>query len=340
MNSRAWLLGLLMASPVLAASSLLAQEITKYYGFCDASAAVALGPNHFVVGEDERNILFVFQRRNPNRVGEIDLLKYLGAKESDIEGAAKIGSRVYWIASHGRKKFNRQGATQDEMNGGVEDQSRWRFFATDLVPEKDGFIKESVLPYRNSLMNALISNPDVERLRLKEASEKAPEYEIGLNIEGLAATPEGHLLIALRNPRPNDNKAIILRMRNPAQVVESSAAPELTLEKELSLGNRGIRSLERIWDGSRYILIAGPHGDAKTDNEFSVYEWDGADKLTLLPEASKAVAGLNPEALFEIPGSNQIQILSDDGQLNVDGKECKDAPRKKRYFRSVTVSLR
>src|SRR5215203_2870652 len=84
-----------------------AAEVTTYRLMCDASAAVALGAKHFIVGNDERNTLRIYERGKPNPVGSVDLAKYLGTKpdkESDLEGAAKIGNRIFWISSHALKK--------------------------------------------------------------------------------------------------------------------------------------------------------------------------------------------------------------------------------------------
>jgi len=86
------------------ASAANAQEI--YRGMCDASAAVALGQGRFVVADDERDVLLVYKRGQPEGVASVDLVDYLGNRkpngknaEADIEGAAAIGQRIYWIAS-------------------------------------------------------------------------------------------------------------------------------------------------------------------------------------------------------------------------------------------------
>ena len=75
-----------------------------YRGPCDASAAVALDADHFVVAGDEDNTLRVYRRGRPEPVGEAPLAAFLasGNKESDLEAAAAVGQRIYWIASHGR----------------------------------------------------------------------------------------------------------------------------------------------------------------------------------------------------------------------------------------------
>jgi hypothetical protein len=98
--------------------------VMTYRGPCDASAAVALDTEHFVVAGDEDNILRVYRHGRPEPVGEAPLAAFLGTadKESDLEAAAAIGQRIYWIASHGR---NSKGKLRPD---------RQRFFATDIDP--------------------------------------------------------------------------------------------------------------------------------------------------------------------------------------------------------------
>ena len=94
---------------------------TRYEGLCDASAAVALDARHFVVADDEHNKLSVYRRGEAKRVGQVDL-KFLKAdKESDLEGAARVGKRIYWIASHARN------------SAGEPRPDRQRFFATEIA---------------------------------------------------------------------------------------------------------------------------------------------------------------------------------------------------------------
>lgn len=96
--------------------------ITVYWGSCDASAAVRVGAeSQFVTASDEDDILRLYDSRQPGLPSfSCDLTTFLepddSTKEPDIEGAARIGDRVYWITSHGRDK------------AGVEQE---RFFAHD-----------------------------------------------------------------------------------------------------------------------------------------------------------------------------------------------------------------
>ena len=152
----------------------------------------------------------------------------------------------------------------------------------------------------------------------------------GLNIEGLAATPAGKLLIGFRNPIPN-GASLIVPIENPAEVVNGQKA-KIGLPIELKLGGYGIRSIELV--GSGYLIVAGPPDDV---GNFALYRWSGksGDAATMLPGID--FKDLRPEALFAIPQTDMIQILSDDGGVQEAGIFCKDKPKSKQTFRSITL---
>jgi len=286
-----------------AAPPLAAQPATVYHGLCDASAAVALDALHFVVAGDEDNTLHIYRRGVPDAVAMLPLQAFLGTdKESDLEGAARIGNRIYWIASHGR---NASGKVRAD---------RYRFFATDI---DTGASTPGLKPAGSasaSLLEHMLSSTALKPLRLDEAARRAPEAEGGLNIEGLADTPEGGLLIGLRNPA----EALAGR---PA---DFGAALRLDLNK------RGVRSIERIGNG--YLLVAGPTADS---GSFALYRWGGPGDAApqLLPQRFDA---LRPEALIVWPDGT-VQLLSDDGGVESAGIACKDRPAAQQRFRSVEI---
>src|SRR5262249_47165299 len=147
----------------------------------------------FVVASDEINTLYVYRRGHADPVTVVELHKFLDTKkdkESDLEGAARIGNRVYWISSHGT---NSDGEQQDR---------RRRLFATDITSEAGGpSVKPVGSPYA-ALVADLISAPQLAAYDFATASTIPPKEPGGLNIEGLAATPDGRLLIGFRNPVP------------------------------------------------------------------------------------------------------------------------------------------
>jgi hypothetical protein len=314
--------GLVAALPAVVISALLmrstyAQPVDFFRGPCDASAAVALGPDGFVVANDEDNTLRIHRYGQPAPVASVPLAGFLdtGKREADIEGAAAIGSRIWWTASHSRNSKGR------------EQPSRHRIFATDIREGSPPTLTPVGKPYVD-LLRDLAEAPALAPYRLEAASRLATEADGGLNIEGLAATPDGGLLIGFRSPL-RDARALIVPLTNPAEIIDGKRA-RLGAPIELDLGGRGIRSMELI-DGA-YWIVAGPVADRGT---FAVYRWSGraAEAPVLMPKVS--IGDLRPEALFAIPASTRVRLLSDDGGVPVQGVECKDLPMSKQGFRSV-----
>ena len=297
-----------------------AQQTFTYRGMCDASAAVALGPDHFIVADDEVNTLQIYRRNREVAVGAVDLSAFLGTepdKESDLEGAAAIGARIYWISSHGRNK------------DGEEKKRRYQFFATDIHTGSTPTVVPVGASY-TGLLKDLLGAPGLAPYKLAAAAKLAPKAAGGLNIEGMAATPEGQLLIGFRSPLAG-NKALLLPLTNPSQLLLGKRA-NFGAPIELDLGGRGIRSIELV--GASYLIIAGPAGE---NGDFALYRWSGkvADQPLALHNA--ALNGLHPEALFAMPAARTIQILSDDGSARINGATCKDLHQSAQSFRSFIV---
>ncbi|WP_422001039.1 DUF3616 domain-containing protein [Reyranella sp.] len=313
-------------------AALAEDQPTVYRGACDGSAAVRLDKDHFVAANDDENSLRIYRFGNPAPLPSVvDLNDALKPdhkkgkfKEVDIEGAARIDDRIYWIASHGR------------TGKGKKDPSRHRFFATDVI--LSGPSAPSVLPAAQPYTDLLKHLIKLPKLDLDEASERAPEDEDGLNIEGLAAARNGGLLIGLRNPLPK-GKAIVIPFINPDAVLDRGAAPEFGNPEKLDLGGRGIRSIEFI--GDRYLIVAGPFDDG--DHDFAMYSWSG--KSGDQPQPARAVAvgpvrqellfSFKPEALFATADDKVAYLLSDDGTGAC--KDEKDPGR--RTFRGIAVRL-
>src|SRR4028118_890326 len=81
----------------------------QHQGICDASGAVAVDNDRFIVANDEDNHLRVY---SANKSGAplkiIDINDYFidnpRKKEVDIEAATELNGFIYWITSHGRNK--------------------------------------------------------------------------------------------------------------------------------------------------------------------------------------------------------------------------------------------
>ena len=292
----------------------------EYRGTCDASAAVALDADTFVVANDEDNALRIYRRGQALPIQTIDLNEFLdsGDKEADIEASAAIGNRIYWSTSHATNKK------------GKFRPAHHRIFATDIV--KQGGVMTVVPAGRaySGLLADLVNAPALRRYRLEEAAALPPKEFGGLNIEGMAATPEGKLLLGFRNPIP-DGKALIVPLENPAAII-SGANAVLGQSIELALGGLGIRSMERV--GNEYLIVAGPYDNR---SGFVLYKWSGAASEPPIPVPDVKFRDFHPEALFAIPGTDMIQILSDDGAKETDEGECKMLPESEQVFRSMIV---
>jgi hypothetical protein len=298
-----------------------AQPVSNYSGPCDASAAVSLDADHFVVGNDEHNTLFIYRRGQAQAIGSLNLSKFLNTgvdKEADIEGAAAVGQRIYWIASHGR---DAKGKARPD---------RHRFFATEVLPGNPPTLKMVGMPYTRLLHDMKVSAA-FKHYKLGAAVRLAAEADGGFNIEGLAATPKGTLLIGLRNPLPHQ-RALIIPLENPDEMITGKSA-RFGSPIELDLGRRGIRSIDLV--GSSYLIVAGPTADS---GSFALYRWSGRPNDAATPVTGINLGDLRPEALFAIQHTGQVQLLSDDGGVMIDGVECKKLPATRQTFRSLIIT--
>ncbi len=298
----------------------------QYPGMGDASGAVPAGTNLFIVANDEDNILRVYDRDTPGpalQTFDFDAFLRVTGKslEADLEAAARIGDRAFWIGSHGRNKVGKLRTNRD------------RLFATDIRVEGRRVSLTPVGQPYMALLDDLFADRRFGRFHLEEAARHPPKDEFALNIEGLAATPEGHLLIGFRNP-VYKGKALLVPLLNPNGVI-AGARSRFGEAILLNLGGLGVRDMA-LYQGL-YVIIAGP---ADGGNDFHLYQWRGGSAA---PEEIR-VKHLNryhPEALLIYPdrGLGEMQILSDDGTLpvhGVPGKEVRDQSLKS--FRAFWVA--
>ena len=284
------------------------EKASTHIGICDASAAVAVSANAFVVANDEKNHLHVYAKHKDGEAiqtfGKKELKNFLEIEEwgdeIDTEGAARVGDRIYWITSHGR---NKSAKFKDE---------RHRLFATRIAANSGEF--ELVVvgkPYHRLLKDMWIylknHHTDVHET-LIVAEPKAPKKG-GINIEGLAARPDGSLIIGFRSP-VRDQRAILIGIKNPDAVVDYGAIPIFSDPILLDLCGRGIRSIEYWHQKDSFLIVAGPIGNGSS---FQLWVWSGSAAATpkLLTEWTDEHRAA--EALFVYPLGNKVQILKDEG---------------------------
>lgn len=243
------------------------------------------------------------------------------AREADLEGAALLGERVFWIGSHGRNA------------SGELSPNRKRFFATDITATSSGLSISPAGIACETLLEQMIADPRLSTLGLRQGARLAPKAKGGLNIEGLASTPEGHLLIAFRNPVP-EGKALLVPLINPSAVITGARA-QFGRPLFLDLGGLGIRDIARHED--TYVIIAGPYNGK---GKFHIYCWEGHGSSPAEIPTSH-IDKFNPEAVVLYPGLgvSAMQILSDDGTQRSGDQRCKDIKDpSKRIFRSFWLT--
>jgi len=293
-------------------------EVTIFHGMSDASAGVFLDSERFVATDDEGNVLRVYSLSEPSRPAAVcDLSSFLKTTdknpEADIEGATLVGDRIYWITSHGRNK------------DGKERPNRYRFFATDIRRSgKD----VSLVPVGRPCMElvpALLEASFARPLGLDAATrlgadlqknrrEKLAPKDRGLNIEALAASPDGKVMyIGFRNPRPLDAATgrpmtLIVPMINYREVIERGIRPQFGEPVLWDLGGSGLRSMEYIEAHAAYFLISGPHDEG---SGFVQYRWSG-DTGERPSEVRRLSGDFAPEALMPAL-DGRLFLLSDDG---------------------------
>lgn len=287
-------------------------SITSHFGMCDASAAVPVESNLFVVANDEDNTLRIYKNEESGKaIYSQDLSSFLQINpkhpEVDIEGATLIKNRIYWITSHGANK------------DGKQRPNRHRFFATDIEAIDGKFgLKPIGIPFLG-LVKAFEDSAGLKNYDLGKAAKNAPESKNGLNIEGLTRTPQGNLLIGFRNPIP-EGKALLVPLENPQEVIAGNEKPKLGNPILLALDGLGIRSIEYSDASGAYFIIAGPYDD---NGSFQLYQWSGNPS-----EAPVLIKidfnGLHPEALVVYSKKKtRAKILSDDGSKSINGQNCK-----------------
>lgn len=319
-----------------------------YYEIADASAGVALDPNHFIAGGDETNRLCIYDVNDPGSrpIVDFNFTDYLNIDanipEADVEGATWFNNRIFWITSHGRSRTGKYWF------------SRYQFFATTVT----GVGPDAVITvdgnYTN-LVDDLIAYDSIYELGLAEAIgvidsninpdrilNLAPKID-GLNIEGLCTAADGNsIFIAFRNPRPdvNDvNNALIIQLNNPEEVVLSGQTADFAPPMLLDLDGFGIRSMEYSSTLGQYLIVAGSHKAGVDEPLQILYSYDMATGLLTTIDDFPIIT---PEAMFQFPDTNDIQLLSDDGVLMIETPEGpianKALPREQRTFRTQVVT--
>lgn len=328
-TTQAIVLGLFCSSGA-AAADYRTEIPVVFKGMCDASGAVPLSRDLFMVADDEENILRIYDASKGGfpvdaftlSTGVKNSMARSGkqspdlgiASELDLEAATTLDGLSFWLTSHAR---NKKGKVKPE---------RFQFFALSYNEARDQ-LELYGKPF-DSLLDTLIDQPELASFGLGKASQRAAEDEDAVNIEGMTARREGGVYIGFRNPVPA-GKALIITLENPKAVVQGEA-PRYGTPVTLDLQGLGIRGLS-FWKDA-YIIAAGEPGDG---TRTTLYSWQGGNsaphKMQLdMPD------DFNPEAFFSPDDRRQFMVLSDDGGVKTGKNSCKNLkdPRQ-RSFRGI-----
>jgi hypothetical protein len=327
------------------AASAMGRPGGKFHvGASDGSTAFALDSTWALVGDDEDQVIRLYPRdQSGPAVTLFNFTQFLNlvdledgsAREIDLEASTHVGNRIYWIGSHSHSSL---GATRT---------NRSRIFATDL----SGSGINSMLAYvgryehlRTDLLNWDAANghgrgSNYYGLVASAAEGVEPKAEdgSGFNIEGLCMAPgsTNTAYIAFRAPLvplTARSRALLVPVTNFAALAVSTGpagSARFGPPIELSLGCRGVRSIEGGPGGC--LIVAGPPGSSTeiAPHDFRLYTWSGqpADAAQL---RAADLTGMNPEAIVALPGppwsaQSQVQLVSDNGTTVFygDGKEAK-----------------
>lgn len=303
-----------------------AEKSLIYQGTSDASAAMAISKDMFIVADDENNTLRVYKTDTGGLpICSYDLTDSLDVKpqhpETDIEGATMIKDRIYWITSHGRNK-----------DGKIR-PNRYHFFATTVKVQNGNVTITPVGKPCKTLIHQLIKNENMHHLGLDKATrfneiltkkgrKKLAPKEKGLNIEALCASADGKTLyIGFRNPLPIDRNthrpnALVVPLKNAAEVIEKQDEPAFGEPILWDLKGLGIRSMEYSPFHKAYFIIAGPYDE---EAKFGLYRWSAniGTQPALVRQLKFEKDNFTPEALISFENSALFLLLSDDGSLAI-----------------------
>lgn len=308
------------------------QEL-QHEQICDASGAIAVGTHHFVVANDEDNLLRLYQADQSGKPVEIDINHYFdnnpNCEETDLEAAAQLDGMIYWITSHGRN------------SKGKFKPARHQFFANRFSRSNGIKFEQVGRSYTQLVLRDMFTDQRLKCYQLEAAEKIPPKAAGGLNIEGLTTTPKGELLIGFRNPIIQ-GKALLIPLKNPRKLVEKKGTKaNFGKPIELDLGGLGIRSIE-YWEPEQcYLIVAGAYDSS---DQFALYQWSGLDQTPQRLEIIGLPSDFRPEGILFYPGrEQQFQLLSDDGLLkrigDVPCKDIEDRNSPQKYFRSLWVRM-
>lgn len=303
-------------------------------GICDASAAIFDAGRVLVLNDEDQQqtdlrLYDPTAGGGPARIVRLSpesLALDAAEPEIDLEAAAIVGGRLYMTGSHSRSKKAKVRVSRQRLFA-----IRWPIRANDVHIEGKPYV--TLL----SDLQGFLKTAQPAALRGVILDKDTPPENGGVSIEGLAATPEGDLLIGFRSPVIG-GKAFVITLKSPERLLKGERA-RFAEPALLDLGRDGVRDL--VWDAAArsYLILSGPVGSG---SEFGIYRWDGNPDHppTLRKRATVRSLGIKegvaPEALAINSGDRTVWMFFDEGDRPVNGKDCKESNQKS--FRGVTIT--
>jgi hypothetical protein len=259
-------------------------------GLCDASAAAMVG-RFLIVADDTRNVLWVFDwEADAAPAGRIDLGALhpdFAGDGADIEGMTVAPDGRLWIAG------------SQEAGEGI---ARQRVAALHAVAKGTVFSATLAAGPWATLLDRGGSETHLTGIVANSAG-RASTDPMGLSIEGLAASPDGGLVLGFRAPI-RAGQALLEQVPDPGAPVDGTASHPGP--KWITLANRGVRAIER--DGDGFLIVAGP---ASTGEPFALARTGGMSDTAPARILPVTFGTLTPEGLFTVGGD--WFVVSDDG---------------------------
>ena len=331
-------------------------------GASNASTAIALNTNYMLVGDDENQVLRLYDRNNSGLpVAGFDYTASLGLtdtsggvpREVDIEASTKVGNRIFWMGSQ----------SNTDPDGKLR-PNRDRVFATDIsgtgastslsyVGRYD-YLREDIIAW--DVNNGHGKGANYYGLAASAAVNVSSKTTSGYNIEGLEMAPDNTTAyVAFRAPQEptgTRTKALIVPVTNFTSLLSGNGGTQgsatFGAPIELDLGGRGIREIRKN-ASNQYVIIAGAAGDTgAAPNDFRLYTWTGvATDAPVLRSADLTSLNVDGsfESIVELPSSltstSQLQLLVDNGSTVFynDGQDAKSVTANYQKSRSEIVTL-
>ena len=273
------------------------------------SGAALLRDDRLLLVSDRGNAISLLSKASENLASPAAAAVGLRALEGELKGRVDLDDledaawdghgNAYLVASHSRTSL------------GDAPDARYRL--ARLSFDATGKLLEA--RQTDALLQGIVNQVPF----LADAIRRTPA-RTGLNIEGLAWTPEDHLLIGLRAPtvtesrvRPHGGQedAVVLRLKNPAALFQAlPPRPEFGDVVKLDLRGQGIRGMAYDPDRKACWIVSGlsaePTHPVKSPWDLWLWDEKAEPRRARLPSS---IALEQPEAVCRLGVKGRPHLL-------------------------------